>query len=124
VVARLSAVSDAAALVVFATVGLLSHDHTLSGRGYARDAIPFLACWFAAALTLRLYTSRGWRRLAATWAVGVPLGVLVRALILGRSLNGKEAAFLAVSLITIGVLVIALRLALRLLSRRARPAAP
>ena len=41
-------------------------------------------------------------RLAATWAVGVPAAVLVRALVLGRTLGGKEAAFLVVSLVTIG----------------------
>jgi hypothetical protein len=54
----------------------------------------------------------------------VPVGVLVRALILGRSLDGKEAAFLIVSLITIGLLVTGLRVAVRQLARPARHAAP
>jgi DUF3054 family protein len=96
------------------TIGLLSHHGGISLRGYARDALPFLGCWFAAALLFRLYARPGPWRLAATWAVGVPAAVLVRALVLGRTLGGKEAAFLVVSLVTIGVLVVAFRLLLRL----------
>jgi len=92
------------------TIGLLSHHGGVSLRGYARDALPFLGCWFAAALSVRLYSRPGWWRLAATWAVGVPAAVLVRALVLGRHLGSKEAAFLVVSLVAIGLLVLAFRL--------------
>jgi 4-amino-4-deoxy-L-arabinose transferase-like glycosyltransferase len=112
------AVSDAVAILIFVTIGLLSHHGGVSLRGYARDALPFLAGWYAAAFAFRLYSRPGLWRLGATWAVGVPLGVLIRALALGRSLDGKEAAFLAVSLVTIGVLVAALRGLLALVSRR------
>jgi len=119
-----AALSDAAAIVIFATIGLVAHHRGLDGRGYARDVLPFLCAWFGAAALFRLYAEpRAWR-LAATWVVGVPVGVLVRALILDRSLNGKEAAFLIVSLITIGLLVTGLRVAVRQLSRPARHAAP
>ena len=52
--------------------------------------------------------------------MGVPLAVLVRALVLGRNLGSKEAAFLVVSLVTVGVLVIVFRL----LSSRVLPASP
>jgi len=107
--AALLAVSDAVAIIVFATIGLISHHHGLSVRGYARDALPIVGVWFAAGLGLRLYVTQRPSRLAATWLIGVTGGVLVRALILGRTLNGKEATFLAVALITIGVLVAALR---------------
>jgi hypothetical protein len=115
-----TAIADALAILVFVTIGLLSHQGDLTLRGYARDALPFLGCWFAAALMFRLYSRPGWWRLAATWAVGVPLAVLVRALVLGRHLGSKEAAFLVVSLVTVGVLV----LAFRLLSARALPSSP
>jgi Protein of unknown function (DUF3054) len=114
------AIADALAILVFVTIGLLSHHGDVTLRGYARDALPFLACWFAAALLFRLYSRAGWWRLVATWAVGVPAAVLVRALALGRHLGGKEAAFLVVSLVTIGVLV----LAVRLLSARVLPSSP
>ena len=119
--ARLAAASDAVAILLFVTIGLLSHHGALSFRGYARDALPFLGCWFAVALGLKLYTRPSFARLAGTWAIGVPAAVLIRALVLGRTLGGKEAAFLAVSLVTIGVLVTAFRAVLTpLASRRAR----
>ncbi len=117
-------VSDAVSILVFVTIGLLSHHGGVSLRGYARDALPFLGCWFAAAFAFGLYTRGGPGRLAATWAVGVPAAVLVRALVLGRPLGGKELAFLLVSLITIGVLVVAFRALVRLLEWRMSRAAP
>jgi hypothetical protein len=110
--ARPVALTDAAAILVFVTIGLLSHHGDLTLRGYARDALPFLGCWFGAALVFRLYTRPGRWRLVATWAVGVPAAVLVRALVLGRGLGGKEAAFLLVSLVTVGALVAAGRVLL------------
>ena len=104
-----TAIADAVAILVFVTIGLLSHHGDVTLRGYARDALPFLGCWFASALLFRLYSRPGWWRLLATWAVGIPVAVLVRALVLGRHLGGNEAAFLLVSLVTVGVLVVAFR---------------
>ena len=118
---RLAALADALALVAFVTVGLLSHDHTLSLTGYARDLLPLLAGWFAAAALFRLYRGGGRLALLGTWLVGVPLGVGIRALVLGRSPDGKEAAFLGVALAFTGLFVLALR---TLLTRRPARAAP
>ena len=105
----LLAVSDAVAIVAFVTVGLVSHRHGVSATGYARDALPILGAWFGVALLVRTYRVGGWRRLLATWVVGVPLGVLIRALVLGRSLNGDELAFLGVALVFSLAFVLALR---------------
>jgi Protein of unknown function (DUF3054) len=118
---RLAAASDTAAILLFVTIGLLSHRRGLGPSGYARDALPFLGSWFVAALVCGLYARPGFWRLPSTWAIAVPAAVLVRALVLGRRFGGSEAAFLAVSLVTIGILVLGLRAALRLrLARRAR----
>ena len=117
----LLALADALAIVVFATVGLISHDHGLSATGYARDALPILGAWFVVALALRLYDVQRPGRVFATWAIAVPAGVLIRALALGRDLNGKEAVFLLVSLVTILIFVIVLR-GLVALTPPARPA--
>ena len=106
------ALSDAVAIVAFVTVGLISHKHGVSATGYARDALPLLGAWFAVALVLGTYRAGGWRRLLATWAVGVPLGVLIRGVVLGRSLDGKELAFLGVALAFTLLFVLALRGAL------------
>ena len=124
--ARLLALSDAVAIVVFVTVGLISHHHGIGVRGYARDALPILGGWFGAALLLRSYAVRRPGRMLATWAIGVTAGVLIRALILGRTLNGKEAAFLAVALASILVFATVLRMLVSLTppARPARRAGP
>lgn len=83
----------------------------MSGRGYAHDALPLLAGWFATALLLRAYRRRSWRTLLATWAVGIPVGVALRALVLGRAWNGKQLAFLATTLVFTLVFGLVLRLA-------------
>jgi len=103
--------ADAAALVAFAVVGLLSHHGTVTAAGLAHDALPLLAGWFAAALVFRLYTRPSVSRLLATWACGVTAGVVLRALVLGRTLNGHEAAFLGVALAFTLLFVVVLRLA-------------
>ena len=116
---RWLALSDALALIVFATVGLLSHDRALGPRGYGRDALPLLGCWFAAALVLRAYREPTVGRLLATWFVAVPLGVLVRALVLDRSLDADQAEFLVVALVFTLLFVLVGRVVLSLLPGRA-----
>jgi hypothetical protein len=95
-------VSDALAILVFVTIGQLSHHGGVSATGYAEDALPFLACWFAASAAFH-------GRFLPTWLVGVSAGVLLRAAILSHW-YAKELAFLLVSLVTIGVLAGAGRL--------------
>jgi len=112
---RLAAASDAAAIVVFAVVGLLSHD--ASASAFARDALPLLGGWFAASLATRLYQRPTLSRLLLTWAAGITAGVLVRALILGRQLDRHQAAFLATSLVFTLLFVVALRVTVRALRR-------
>jgi hypothetical protein len=99
--------------VLFAIVGLLSHH--ASASAFARDALPLLGGWFAAALATRLYQRPSIQRLLVTWAAGITAGVLVRALILGRHLDGHQAAFLATSLVFTLLFVLALRAAARAL---------
>ena len=73
---------DAAALLVFVVVGVVTHD--ASATAFIRDLLCILGGWFAAAIVLRLYVLGGRWRLAATWLVGVSAGVLVRAAIVGH----------------------------------------
>ena len=103
------AASDAVAIVAFVTVGLVSHKHGVSATGYARDALPILGAWFGVALLLGTYRSGGRRRLLSTWAVGVPLGVLIRGVVLGRTLDGDQLAFLGIALVFSLLFVLALR---------------
>jgi peptidoglycan/LPS O-acetylase OafA/YrhL len=117
--ARLAVAADAAAILVFAIVGLLSHRGGVSGRGLARDALPLLGGWFALALLVRLYTRPAAWRLAATWLLGITAGVALRAAILGHTHAGKEGAFLAVALGFILLFVLIGRAGASL--RRSRP---
>ncbi len=105
--------ADTAAILLFATVGQLSHDRTVSLGGYGRDALPVLAAWFAVALAVRLYERGGRGRLLATWAGGVTLGVVLRALVLGRHFGGGQVAFWATSMAFTLVFVVAARFAAR-----------
>ncbi len=113
---RVLALADAAALVLFTVMGLLSHDGTVSAAGLARDALPLLAGWFAAALLFHTYRRRSVRTLLLAWIVGVPLGVALRALVLGRALEARELAFLLVALVFTLLFVLGLRAALNLAS--------
>jgi hypothetical protein len=113
---RLAAAVDAAAIVVFAIVGLLSH-HASPGA-FAHDALPLLGGWFVVALATRLYIRFSPARFLVTWAAGITAGVLARALILGRDLNGRQAAFLATSLVFTLLFVVAARAATVALTRR------
>lgn len=110
--------SDALAILLFAIIGVLSHDHSLTVVHVLRDAGPVGGGWFAAALLFGAYRRPGWRTLLPTWAAGVLAGVLVRAGILGRDLNGKQLAFLITTLIVVLVLVLGLRLFSRLATTR------
>ena len=101
--------ADIVALILFATLGQLSHDHSVSAAGYARDALPLMAGWFATALALRTYARPSRRVFLQTWAIGVTAGVLLRAAVLGRHLGGDQLAFLITSLVFTLLLLLACR---------------
>ena len=73
---------DAAALVVFVVVGVLTHG--ASAGAFGRDLLCILGGWFVAAAVVRLYARGGRWRLAVTWLAGISAGVLVRAAIVGH----------------------------------------
>ena len=102
--------TDALAILVFATIGQLSHHGHVSLTGYAEDALPFLAGWFVA---YRVFHGR----FVPTWLAGVTLGVLLRAALLSHW-YAKELAFYAVSLVFLGALAGAMRAASGIARRR------
>jgi hypothetical protein len=101
------ALAGVTAIVVFATIGQLSHEGGVSWSGYAADTLPFLGAWLVAAW----WTGR----FVPTWLVGVTAGVAIRAVILSHY-RWSELSFLAVALVFVGavawiILVCARRLA-------------
>lgn len=110
--------SDAAALTVFVIVGLLSHHGGIRFSDLAATLIPFLAAWMATAMAVGLYQHPRPAALLVTWLVGITLGVVLRAVLLERSPDTEEAAFLAASLVFTLLFVSVPRAALQLSSRR------
>ena len=80
--------------------------------------MPLLGGWFLAAIAARLYQRPSLGRLLITWVVGITAGVLARAAILGRDLNGHPAAFLATSLVFTLLFVAAWRAAAAVIRSR------
>ncbi len=81
------------AIVVFATIGQLSHHGGVSAGGYAADVLPFAVCW----VVLARWTGR----FLPTWLGGVTLGVAIRMVVLGHE-RFSELSFLVVALVVIG----------------------
>lgn len=109
---------DGAAIVGFTIIGVISHREALPPSAVAEDALPLLAGWFAAAVVFGLYGRRSWRAFLLTWAVGIPVGVLMRAAALGRLDEPRQLAFLATTLVLSLVFVLGARGLLTIASRR------
>ncbi len=88
------ALAGALAILVFATIGQLSHEHHVSLAGYAADAVPLLCGWFVLAWLTG--------RFVPTWLGGVTIGVVIRMIVLGHY-HWNELAFLTVALVFIGL---------------------
>jgi hypothetical protein len=112
------ALADGTAIVVFALVGILSHTGDVTPGALLEDALPLLAGWSAAAAVFGLYARPTTRALVRTWAVGVPLGVALRAAVLGRLGEPRQLAFLATTLVLTLVFVTAGRVAIGVARRR------
>jgi hypothetical protein len=100
--------SGVVAILLFATIGRLSHHGGVTAGGYAADALPLLCCWLAAAWRTR--------RFVPTWLLGVTAGVAIRMVVLSHY-RWNELAFLAVGLAFVGAVAFALSLAAAMIAR-------
>ncbi len=78
-----AAVVDGVALVAFVLVGAAEHGEGLALGALVRTGLPLLAAWAVAAAVLGTYRRPGWGSLGLTWAVAVPLGLVLRSVIRG-----------------------------------------
>jgi hypothetical protein len=101
---------------VFVLIGLRGH-RVSTAEGFLRTAVPLLGSWFLVAWLAHSYRRPGWRSLLGTWIVAVPVGLLVRTLIVGSPSGVRIIVFVAVGLAFTGVLLVLGRLLARLLSR-------
>jgi Protein of unknown function (DUF3054) len=108
--------ADAAALAVFVLVGISGH-RASTVEGFLRNAVPLLGVWFLVARLAHTYRRPGWRSLLRTWIVAVPIGLLLRTLIVGSPNGARILVFIAVGLAFTLVFLVLGRLLTRLLSR-------
>ena len=80
---------DILALAAFVVAGLIQHEDGTTPPLFLRNAAPLVVCWFVAALLTGTYRRPGLSTLLATWAVAVPIGLLVRTA-WSRSPRGVE----------------------------------
>ena len=102
--------------MAFVLVGLRSHHEASAAPVFARNAIPLLACWFAAAGLLHTYRRGGsaWGFLR-TWVIAVPLALLVRTWIVGSpSTPGRIALFVGVGMAFTLAFLLVVRVLVRL----------
>ncbi|KAG4934287.1 hypothetical protein JHK87_048289 [Glycine soja] len=107
--------ADVLALFVFSTIGRYSHGLSVLDLETLRTADPFIAGWFLGAYFLGGFgedgrgmngLSKGVVATAKSWAVGIPIGIVIRAATSGHLPN---YGFVFVSLGSTAVLLVTFR---------------
>lgn len=96
---------DALALIVFSVIGIFSHHRTFDVAALLRNALPLLLAWFILAPVLGTYQPPSWRRLWVAWLVCIPLGVILRTVILGHPRGSEFFSFLGVTMVATSLLL-------------------
>jgi FtsH-binding integral membrane protein len=115
----LAPIFDSICLCAFVLLGRQSHGVDGGSDWFFIVVWPLVVGWFAAALAVRLYTSRSqapWR-VAATVVLGVTVGLLLRVLVTHRD---TPVAFIIVAYGFIGLSTCGWRIIPSALSRMAR----
>lgn len=108
---------DAAALLLFASIGRLSHGEGWSLLGALGTAWPFMAGWYGVAAATGAYgkaaqggnTGTAAGAAAKAWALGIPAGLLLRSATRGYL---PEPTFMAISMAVNGLFLVGWRAAL------------
>lgn len=113
---------DLVVLMLFASIGRASHEEGLTVPGVVETAAPFVLGWFVAASFMGAYRDEAMDApkealltTARTWVVGIPLGLLFRAVYLRK---GIPISFAIVALLTTLIMLILWRAGVALLRRR------
>jgi hypothetical protein len=86
---RTAFVCDLIALPMFVVAGMGSHATGSELAVFLRTAVPVVLAWLLVSRFLGTYRPPAFTSLFATWAIAIPLGLVVRALIRG-SLGGDD----------------------------------
>lgn len=101
---------DTASLLLFATIGRLSHGEPLSLIDSFGTALPFMVGWFTAAVALGGYgkpaLESSLKTAATCWITGIPAGLLLRSISRGYL---PETPFIVISMAVTGVFLMGWR---------------
>jgi hypothetical protein len=103
--------ADAVGLFAFTWIGLQTHQTPRTAGAVLATFLPLLGAWLAVAAWRGSYRHRSRAALLVTWILGVPAGLLLRQVVLGRGLSPGFAVFLAVALVMTMACVLAARAA-------------
>ena len=95
---------DLLCILLFALLGLRSHEDGITFAGVVRAALPFQVGWLLASLLLGKSGAAATdsRHVAGLWVPAWALGLVIRTLFFDRTL---EVTFAIVSLLVIGILL-------------------
>lgn len=112
---------DAALIVVFAIIGISSHEGDLGFFNVSRVALPFMLPYLLLAATIKpgRLINNIFPAGIALWIITVVLGPILRAIIFGDS---SALAFILVTAGVLGVLLLGRRSISTLVSRRGKNA--
>lgn len=97
------AVADGLALFAFVAVGLRSHHIGAIAGIVGRNALPLAVAWIVMALIIGTYRRRDLSSLVLTWAIAVPVALLVRTWWVGSPRGDRVVVFLIVGLAFTGL---------------------
>jgi hypothetical protein len=121
---RLLPILDATALLLFVAIGLAQHDEGAAATLLLRNVVPLFAAWFLVARVAGTYSRPGIRTLLTTWAIAIPVGLLLRTAWVGSPHGLEILVFLGVGLaFTLLFLLIGRALA-RAFGERGAPTTP
>lgn len=115
------AIMDGASLLVFTVIGLMTHGAEIAPGPVLRDVVPILGVWYLLAPVSRTYRTPGWSTLLLSWALAVPLGVLVRQVWVGRVWSRATVVFLIAAMSLTLVFLLTGRVLVTLAGRNRRP---
>ena len=96
-------VADALALLAFVAVGLRSHHISATAEIAARNALPLAGSWIVVVLAVGTYRRRDLSSLVLTWAIAVPVALLVRTWWVGSPRGDRIVVFLIVGMAFTGL---------------------
>jgi hypothetical protein len=102
--------ADLAALVAFTVLGARLHGAAVGWDLLLRTFLPLATSWGLVASVLGTYRTGRWTTFVVTWAVAIPLGILLRQALAGRLGSPGTWAFLLVGTATSGLLLALARL--------------